>query len=277
MFQRSKQGHVFVMLMCLLCLMSLTLAACDAFGSQPSQTTASNCPSFSSAPLRPVRIIALGLDINAVYNRTYALAAKNAVASAFDAAIQPGQGAITLYVSLITHDSFNAAATVMVLTAPSTPALPQAPVWSSDPYKKAVQQQCFKSAMTQVQNRLHSIRKQVKVQTDKLRAYSLPAADPGENDSDGFLTRAASRFQAGGSHTLLVVSGFRDQEDNEFDGDIPGLDLTGATVRVLWYDAGSKDDTLRYTPAWRSVFSHAGATTITFLDPSESQTLSSFF
>jgi hypothetical protein len=266
----------------------LVLAFLFLGGSPPPPQCAAFPP--ASAISAPQTIVA-GLDINSVYNRSYAISAKNALATNFENAVQAGQGEKTLYVSVIPHDAYNRAATVMVLRIPATAPLPQKPVqpvYSDDPYKASQQRTayenlmgCWTAATTLVNSHLQQIKQTAHHEADTLRSYQLPASDPGEEDIDGFLVRAASWLQTPGAHTLLIASGFRDnQEVNEYDGDIPSFHLPSNTVmQAIWYDCGGKDSCLQYTPLWQSVFSHAGVSdnNIHFSDPTQSQTMTNFF
>lgn len=250
------------------------------------------CAPLPAAAVSPPQTIAVGLDINTTSNRANAIAAKNAIASSFENAVHFGQGKKTVYVTLLNHDSYNPRSTVMVLTIPQIdhlPAKPVEPVYSDDPYKAAEQRAayqhalfCWNVAVTAANNHLNTdIKPAVHQEAEQLRTYQLPPADPGEEDADGFLVRAALWLNTSGSHELIIASGFRDsQEVNEYDGDVPGFRLPSDTVvQNIWYDCGDKYACATYTPLWQSVFTHAGASdsNIHFLDPFQSQTVASFF
>ena len=222
-------------------------------------------------------------------------AANAFIASSLDAAVVPNVDGISVFVTPITSRTFDETASGdFTMQVPPTDPVPPAPtlqpVPTVDPQhlydSKAKQQQIvdantkairdYQAALGKEQAQLQQVRAQVKTQTDSLRRF-IPPADPDPKDASdwGCVAKASDRLGGVSGQRWLVLSSAMDE--TEWVDRLPGINLAGVKVRVLFYfcrDSG----TCRYKQStWRSAFARAGVTDLAFADAQSSALLPPLF
>jgi hypothetical protein len=241
------------------------------------------------APRTPLKIIDIWLDDTASYPRRYFNEAKNALANAIDQAVQANTGGVVVYVNLISSNSFKPESTVLTIAVPmidADPSLPTQkakPAPTGDPFhdaqvaqkinaENAQAKQCYQQALITHHALLARTQQQVRTKTDMLRALN-PPVDYGTRDLWGVIGRAGVRLNGGKTLRFLIVVTSLDMTNwNEF---YPGETMWGTHVKVLWWYC--HDVAACNTAFWKGAFLHAGAASVTLLDPAQSSTLTNPF
>lgn len=264
----------------------------------PATTTPASAPQSGVTPVKrvdaqtPHRTIAVWLDITGSYPRRYLEQAKQALANMIDASALPGEQGMTLFISLVSHDSWTPESTLLVLQTPPVPADPPLPTLEAAPHPTGNQisdaqrdqetqsANCqrlmeFYATLTENHAQLRSIQQTVKQQaSDPLRHLKLPPVDNTATDLWGAVERSASWFQEEqGERWFLAVTDLWGNTNAQRTG---SFDFAGVRVRVLWHfcgDAASASQCLDNQSWWQAAFIHAGAASVKMLDPAASEAL----
>jgi hypothetical protein len=225
------------------------------------------------APYQPFRIVQICLDTPPLYPEYLFRAAANAIANRIDTSITVNFGGMEVYVTLITHDSYQE--DVLQFSIPAFPADPSKPqlVQSPNVYNNADANSTYQNqlaswqqALVSQHHKLVELRKQVKQYTDKLRSLPDPYDDKGA-DLWGCLQDATLHFQQAGEKYLLIASALVNNTDLQKSAHI---NLSGASARVIWRICHVAATCQASNAYWTQVFLKDGAKAVSFYDPASS-------
>jgi hypothetical protein len=269
-----KQRCAFILMSGLVLVM---LVGCSIIP-QPSMHSIRQRAQPITAAHQPFRVVQFCLDSKPFMPDTYFTAAKNAVADRINQAVTVNQDGLNVYVSLITHDSFQH--DVLAFQVPGFPADPPAPPHPApkvNPYANASAQSDYRKAYDAWQanliaqhQKLAALRAQVKTWSDKLRLLPNPYDNTGA-DPWGCLDSAATHFtNVAGEKYLLIASPLVSTTTLQR---IDTLSLSGARVRVIWHACIPAVASVCETndARWKQLFLSYGAQTVTFFDVAQSE------
>jgi len=225
------------------------------------------------APYQPFRIVQICLDTPPLYPESLFRTAANAVADRIDSSITVNFGGMEVYVTLITHDSYQD--DVLQFSIPAFPADPTKPqlVQSNNVYDNADTNSYYQKelagwqlALVSQHHKLVELRKQVKQYTDKLRSLRDPYDDKGA-DLWGCLQDTTLHFQQAGEKYLLIASALVNNTDLQKSAYI---NLSGASVRGIWRICQVAATCQASNEYWTQVFLKDGAKAVSFYDPASS-------
>lgn len=288
----SRQRGITILL-ALLPLMTLLLSSCSIV---PGAGVKPGAPSPGIQPVlvahQSYRVVTACLDISSSYPRQDFDSAKKAIADGIDAAVQPNEDGMLVYVNWITSNSWDPSSTVTTIRIPPLPADPATPVLqplptpAGNPYADAEATKQVNAAnaklmkdyeqlLIQQHAKLSQVQAQVRVQTNRLRTLN-PTVDTVSSDMYGCFERASERFQGVGDVKYLLAA--TDLENSEWSQWIQGgVQLSGVHVRLDWFYCADAPRCAGIMRGWRDVFTQAGATDIRFSDPAQSQALPRLF
>ena len=230
-----------------------------------------------SVPYQPFRIVQFCLDTPPLYPARLMHEAAVTIADSIDAAVRVNFGGLLVFVSYISHDSFqNDVLQFSVPAFPGDPAPPAQPKPGSDPYQNADMQQTYQNAfaawqeaLTAWHHKLAELRAQVKQWTDKIRLLPAPFDNTGA-DVYGCLQDASQHFQGvTGEKNLLIASPL---VNNTMLQASQNISLAQSTVKIIWHtcvpevaSSCQANDT-----NWLHVFLKYGAKDVVFYDPAQS-------
>lgn len=225
------------------------------------------------APYQPFRIVQICLDTPPLYPERLFRTAANAIANRIDSSITVNFGGMEVYVTLITHDSYQD--DVLQFSIPTLPADPSKPqlVQSNNVYNNADANSTYQNELVSWQqglvsqhHKLAELRKQVKQYTDKLRSLPDPYDDRGA-DLWGCLQDATLHFQQAGEKYLLIASVLVNNTDLQKSAHI---NLSGASVRMIWRICQVAATCQASNKYWTQVFLKDRAKAVSFYDPASS-------
>ncbi len=225
------------------------------------------------SPYQPFRIVQFCLDTPPLYPESLFRTAANAIADRINSAITVNFGGMEVYVTLITHDSYQD--DVLQFSIPAFPADPSKPqlVQSPNVYNNADANSTYQNelaswqqALASQHHKLAELRKQVKQSTDKLRSLRDPYDDMGA-DLWGCLQDATLHFQQAGEKYLLIASALVNNTDLQQSAHI---NLSGASVRAVWRTCQIAAACQASNAYWTHVFLKDGAKAVSFYDPASS-------
>lgn len=227
------------------------------------------------APYQPFRIVQICLDTPPIYPERFFRAAANAIADRIDSAITVNFGGMEVYVTLITHDSYqNDTLQFSIPAFPADPSKPQL-VQSNNVYNNADADSAYQNQLASWQqslviqhHKLAELRQQVKRYTDELRALPDPFDDQGA-DVFGCMQDATLHFQQAGEKYLLIASALVNNTDLQQSAYI---NLSGASVRVIWRICQVAAICQASNGYWTQVMLKDGAKAVSFYDPASSDT-----
>jgi hypothetical protein len=219
------------------------------------------------------RIVQICLDTPPLYPEHLFRTAANAIADRIDSSITVNFGGMEVYVTLITHDSYQD--DVLQFSIPAFPADPTKPQLVQNPnvydnadanstYQKELNN--WQQALVSQHHKLAELRKQVKQSTDKLRSLPDPYDDKGA-DLWGCLQDATLHFQQAGEKYLLIASALVNNTDLQQSANI---NLSGASVRVIWRICQVAATCQASNAYWTHVFLKDGAKAVSIYDPASS-------
>jgi hypothetical protein len=225
------------------------------------------------APYQPFRIVQICLDTPPLYPERLFRTVANAVADRIDSSITVNFSGMEVYVTLITHDSYqNDVLQFLIPAFPADPSKPQF-VQSNNVYNNADVNSTYQSELASWQqalvgqhHKLAELRKQVKQYTNKLRSLPDPFDDTGA-DLWGCLQDATLHFQPAGEKYLLIASALVNNTDLQKSAYI---NLSGASVRVIWRICQVAATCQASNAYWTHVFLKDGAKAVSFYDPASS-------
>lgn len=227
------------------------------------------------APLQPYHVVQVCLDTPPLFSARFFREAAIAIADRVDASVTVNQFGLAVYVTLITHNSFqNDAFQFSVPAFPADPASPPPPTLGDDPYANAQSQSDYQKAFAAWQEALISqhhklalLRAQVKKWTDTLRSLPAPFDNTGA-DIYGCLQDASLHFQGvTGKKILLIASPLI---NNTLLQASPNISLSNASVRVIWHTCTIASTCQANNAYWLHMFVKFGSKDVTFFDPAQS-------
>src|SRR6266487_2919438 len=225
------------------------------------------------APYRPFRIVQICLDTPPIYPDRLFHDAANAIADRIDSSITVNFGGMEVYVTLITHDSYQD--DVLQFSIPAFPADPSKPqlVQSPNVYNDADENSTYQNelaswqqALVSQHHKLAELRKQVEQYTNKLRSLPDPYDDKGA-DLWGCLQDATLHFQQAGEKYLLIASALVNNTDLQKSANI---NLSGASVRLIWRICQVAATCQASNAYWTHVFLKDGEKAVSFYDHASS-------
>jgi hypothetical protein len=227
------------------------------------------------APYQPFRVLETCLDTPPIFAAHYFHEAATAIANKIDTAVTVNQGGMVVYVTLITHDSFqNNAFQFSVPAFPADPAPPVKAAQGDNPYDNATAQQDYQNAFASWQvalvtqhQKLAGLRSQVKQETDKMRSEGAPYDNTGA-DVFGCLDTASQHFQGvTGEKFLLIASPLI----NNTLLQAATISLAGVSVRVIWHTCTIASICQSNDANWKKRFLQFGAKDVQFYDPAQEE------
>lgn len=286
---RSAQKVPSLLLTVLLMVLSVA-SGCDLL--PPAMTQMTTTPTATIPPIivayRPLRVVQVCLDTPPFFSADLFHQAANQVADWTLHDVTLNQGGLTVYISLITHQSFQN--NVMTITVPAfaadTPAPTSYPTYAptpgENPYHSADMQATVEakngwaqSQGQETQARRHAAlakaQAEVRKQTATLRLLTPPYDDTG-SDVVGCLQNAAAHFRdTQRENYLIIASAFINNTAENWTAD---LRLFHAHVRGLYRVCESAPMCAARDRAWTQAFLRAGASSdIAFYDPARSAIL----
>jgi hypothetical protein len=108
-----------------------------------------------------------------------------------------------------------------------------------------------------------------------------PPVDHTATDIWGCLQLARHRFQGQpGTKYLIIASGMQNNTNNNYTSDFASSHaLAGVIVHIIFYDGCGDDaeDCQYWVNQWQPIFTAAGASSIKFDDPAQSQLITNLF
>jgi len=278
----TKRGVITALLSYVL---FLTLSGCGALIPQVARATVARAEQPIRSPFQPYRVVHLCIDTPPLFSAHYFREAASAVADAVDASVMPNQGGLTVFVSLIEHDSLQT--NVVSISVPALPADPQQPALQAlpdpakyqNPYDLADAGDKVKKANAQLiaawqahlksnHQQLATIRAAVKQETNKLRVLPAPFDSTGA-DVWGCLQNASQHFQGvTGEKFLLIASPLINNTLLQASNNIF---LSGESVRVVWHTCQVAAACQANDTNWKHMFLQYGAKDVRFYDPVQSE------
>lgn len=224
---------------------------------------------------QPFRIVQICLDTPPLYPAHLFRNAAKAVADRIDSAITVNFGGMEVYVTLITHNSYQDDVLQFIIPAfPADPSKPQL-VQSNNVYSNADANSTYQKeldswqqALVSQHTKLADLRKQVKQSTDKLRSLPDPYDDKGA-DLWGCLQDATLHFQQAGDKYLLIASALVNNTNLQQSANI---NLSGASVRVIWRTCQIAATCQASNAYWTHVLLKDRAKAVSIYDPASSDT-----
>ncbi len=225
------------------------------------------------ASYQPFRIVQICLDTPPLYPERLFRSAAKAIADHIDSSITVNSGGMEVYVTLITHDSYQDDALQFSIPAfPSDPSKPQLSqndnVYNNANANSNYQNKLasWQQALVSQHRKLAELRKQVKQYTNELRSLPDPYDAKGA-DVFGCLQDATLHFQQAGEKYLLIASALVNNTDLQQSTHI---NLSGATVHAIWRICQVAATCQSSNAYWTQVFLKDGAKTVSFYDPASS-------
>ena len=225
------------------------------------------------APYQPLRIVQICLDTPPLYPESLFRNAAIAIADRIDSSITVNFGGMEVYVTLITHDSYQD--DILQFSIPALPADPSKPqlVQSNNVYDNADANSTYQNELASWQeelvrqhHNLAELRTQVKQYTNKLRSLPDPYDDTGA-DLWGCLQDATLHFQQAGEKYLLIASALVNNTDLQKS---TYINLSGASVRGIWRICQVAAACQASNAYWTHIFLKDGAKAVSFYDPASS-------
>jgi hypothetical protein len=269
--QYKKQGRLSVLLVGLL---YVALSGCGILP-QIGSHSPTHIEQPMSAPYQPVRIVQLCLDTPPLFPARLMHEATSTIADRIDSAVTVNFGGLLVFVTYISHDSYqNAAIQFSVPAFPADPVSPPPPRQGDDPYANAKSQSEYQKAvaawqaqLTAQHRKLAALRAQVKQWTNTLRSLPAPFDNTGA-DVWGCLQDASQHFQdVAGEKFLLIASPLI---NNTLLQASRNVSLAGASVRVIWHTCWVASTCQANNAYWRHIFLQFGAKDVTMYDPAQS-------
>jgi hypothetical protein len=286
----SGRWRLVQMLLTVLLIVLSVASGCDLL--PPDMTRMAPSPTApvqpTIVPYRPLRVAQVCLDTPPFFPADLFHQAANKIADWTMQDVTLNQGGLLVYISLITHQSYQN--NVMTINVPAfatdtpapTPSPTPAPTPGENPYQSADMQATvaakneqaqsqWQAAMQQRHADLSRAQKAVKKQTDTLHSLTPPYDDTG-SDVNGCLQNAMQHFRlAQGEKYLIIASAFI---NNTAENWTPDLQLFHAHARGMYRVCQSAPVCARQDQAWTAAFLRAGASSdVAFYDPAQSAIL----
>jgi hypothetical protein len=276
-----SSGHKHLWLRCALPVVLPLVVLLIACGSiLPHEAPASLQPKLIEqplvAPLQRFRIVQLCLDTPPLFPARFGYEAATALGDRVDSAVNVNFGGLLVYVSYITHDSYqNSALQFAVSSFGADPAPPTPPKKGDDPYANAQAQGVYQQAYARWQEALMShhhqlaaLRDQVKKWTNALRSLPIPYDQTG-SDQFGCLQTASQHFQGvTGEKILLIASPLINNTMLQASNVIS---LSGARVLVIWHTCTIASVCQTNDATWKHLLLQDGAKSVAFYDVPQSE------
>jgi hypothetical protein len=274
--------------------LSLLLAACaNPLTSVAPKALITPAPTVTLAHRGPILIQYCADDTGSYPRGDFGLA-NHQVANSLVQSVRANSDGIVLYATMITSNTFDASNTLAPFVVPAIanfPALPtpvptpaQANPVSYTATATAVANQnsvgvsAYNSAVATVNNRVSVIREQVAADVERLTNWA-PPIDATATSVWGCLQLARQRFNGQpGSKYLIIASDMDNNSSVDYTADFTASQaLKGVDVRVIYYYCQAAGQCEDRANSWTPILRGAGAASITFDDPAQSQALPSLF
>jgi hypothetical protein len=282
--QHKRQGRATVLLTGLL---FVVLCGCSIIP-QIRHQTPRQIEQPIIAPLQSYRVIQVCLDTPPLFSARFFREAAMAIADKIDASVMPNQGGLTVFVSLIEHDSLQT--NVLSISVPALAADSQEPTLQvlpnpasyQSPYDYADAVDKVKKANAQLLNtwqarlksnhqQLTTIRAAVKQETNKLRSLPVPFDNTGA-DVYGCLDLASQHFHSiKAVKTLLIASPLVNNTNSQ---ETSSISLAGVSVKVIFHTCPQEVASvcLANDARWKQSLLSFGVKDVSIFDPLQSET-----
>ncbi len=269
-------------------MLFLTLSGCGSIIPQVARATFARSEQPISSPYQPFRLVQVCLDTPPLFSAKNFREAANAIADKVDVSVMPNQGGLTIFVSLIEHESLQT--NVLSITVPPLAADPQEPTLQplpnaasyQNPYDLADAVDRVKKANAQLQDtwqlqlesnhqHLTSVRADVKQETNILRSLPAPFDNTGA-DIFGCLDLASQHFeQIKAIKTLIIASPMINNTDVQ---EVSTISLAGVSIKVVFHSCPQliASVCLANDARWKNMLLSSGAKDVSFFDPLQSET-----
>lgn len=243
-------------------------------------------PTATPIPSAPHKTIVFCVDETPSYPADYFHSATNKMADWVQTLVKPAQDGVTLYARWINYDSYSdqtAAGPVIKVPvigpdAPAPQQLPTPPALRADVAQTAtvearLTQTAYISQHATIQQQVQSAQKSVQTQLQALR--TMPYRDQAPSDIWGCPQRATDLMPGNlaGAKYLVIAS---DMEIAGPQEDI-AVHLTGVTVFVINFKCDDASSCYSKENYWRPALTQAGASSVTFLERSDTEALDQLF
>jgi hypothetical protein len=250
-------------------------------------------PSVALAHRGPILIQFCSDDTGSYPRGDFALA-NRMVASNLVASVRANSDVLVLYATAITSDTFNSANTLAPFVIPAManyPALPtplptpsQANPVSFSATATAVANEnsigisAYNAGVATVDNRVTVIRQQVTADAARLSSWD-PPIDATATSIWGCLQLARQRFAGQpGAKYLIIASDMDNNSSVDYTPDFTASQaLKGVIVHVIFYVCQTASQCQDRESSWLPILRGAGAASVAFDDPAQSQALPSLF
>ncbi len=256
-------------------ILLVTLGGCSSIIPHIERHTSGYIEQPIIAPLQPYRVVQVCLDTPPLFSARLFREVAKAIADRVDSSITVNQLGLAVFVTLITHDSFqNDVLQFSVPAFAADPVSPIPPKQGDDPYANAKSQSEYQKAvdawhevLISQHHKLELLRAQVKQWTDTMRSLPAPFDNTGA-DIYGCLQDASLHFQGvTGEKFLLIASPLI---NNTLLQASQKISLADASVRVIWHTCSIASVCQSNNAYWQHIFLKYGAKEVTFYDPAQS-------
>jgi hypothetical protein len=282
-----------------LILFALLVSACgyqpppDPGSSKPAPTPKLTFEQPLLVPRQGYVMVSVGLDISNNFPRSVFEQAKRKIAASITDLARPNSSGARIYINYIGANSYSPDATALVITIPSMPGDSPVPLLLSDPkptgnpYQDAQAKRDVQDANTatiKAYNALHDrnrgllarVKQDVAKQTAAL--LKLEPAPEDQQDIYGFAERSTQRFlqaSPGSSRYMVLVS---DMDNTTWSQWLQGgINLSNTHVIVAFNYCLDAGRCAYINGSWVAVFQQTHALSWRFLDPGQSEALSTLF
>jgi hypothetical protein len=275
-------------------LLCLLLGACALTSTNTAGPLVTPIPTVT-VPQRPPVIAQYCVEDTDAYPRVEFTTANKKVAGSLQNAVVPNSMGLNLYASLIVSNTLEAGNTKYPFLIPpiaNYPALPTplptpadsnpisygaTATAAANAQNAAIQD--YNNQMIAFNNQLQDEKTQVTNDTQRLITWN-PQTDHGAYISVwGCLQLARNRFSGqAGTKYLIIASTMDDTSGQDYTSDFASSKaLQGVIVNVIYFYCTTADPCQNAKQYWSSVFTSAGAASVQYYDPAESNALPTVF
>jgi hypothetical protein len=272
----------------------LLLAACaNLLTSVTPKALITPAPTVALAHRGPM-LVQYCADDTGSYPRGDFSLANRTVADSLVQSVRANSDGLVLYATLITSNTFDASNTLAPFVIPAIANYPTLPTPLPTPSqanpvsfsatatavaeKNSTGISAYNADVATINNRVAVIRGQVAADAVRLTGWN-PAIDATATSIWGCLQLARQRFVGQpGTKYLIIASDMDNNSAVDYTADFTASQaLKGATVRVIYYYCQAAGQCEDRANSWIPILRGAGAASITFNDPAQSQALPSLF
>lgn len=232
-------------------------------------------------------VIEARLDISSSYFPSSAFdQALHQIADAIDELVEPNSGGATIYIGVISANSYQSSSIMQVINILPLQADPPQPILAKiacgdDPYQCAIREKqaqadyeqalmVWQTTLREQHRQLVVVKATVKKQTDRLRSLAnRVSVDTVATDLSGALEAASEHFQGKqGTKYLIIASDLMQNTEAQNTG---AVQLSGVRVKVINRTCTDAQVCESNDTYWRTLLLKAGAASVSITDPSNSQ------